>query len=751
MSDGFWDAPGMACDEAVLKTDEGRQFARFLREAGEKTFTKILTLRRVEGNAGADAVVFKTQTGRPQHCAHPIRREETLAAVFPDDAGRPRVLALRKDFPQVPHLFLEEEEFPRSLCLYDQQHDSVRLTWTAASFLERIRYWLRHTATGTLHGTDQPLEPLIANSQVHFIFPPGILAEGTTKHLHVVSDAKAGEARTILSTWQGKDEDAAQGRKPGVQIAVFETSAQTHGVVRAAPKTLAGLDRLAQAAGLPLARQLAAKLHTWHVAGLMPQIGERELVLMVVLPKKRQAQGTEETTEYRAFLLGKSIKQIAGALGTLARKSTKAIEVSAIPDGALEKITVQVCQTHCSLSSKVAAELNGTAHSQELIAAIGAGALGSQTILNLLRAGWGTWAVIDPDIFLPHNNARHALDGFAVGHFKVSGLQHVADSIFPQEQTLAGFPDDVLRPKFSQTQAALRRAKVVVDFSASLPVSRHLAQHTDVARGISVFISPKGESLVMLAEDAARRARLHWLEMLHYRAVLCEPALAGTLTPREDRYRYGGGCRDLSAIVQQDDLALWSATSARGVRQLLSEDRAAVRIYLRHDDGRMELHTPSVTEPLSLTLLDPKLGTSWTIHLDAWLLQKLARFREKRLPNETGGVLLGVFDTFSKVCFIVDALPSPPDSTEWPTTYIRGCKGLPDQLRAIRRQTADQVTYVGEWHSHPDGCPARPSGADLQAYAWLLGHMVLEALPAVMLILGEREVFGMVNARADVP
>jgi hypothetical protein len=65
----------------------------------------------------------------------------------------------------------------------------------------------------------------------------------------------------------------------------------------------------------------------------------------------------------------------------------------------------------------------------------------------------------------------------------------------------------------------------------------------------------------------------------------------------------------------------------------------------------------------------------WSIVLDGWLLEKLLRLRSERLPNETGGVLIGAFDTFHRVCSIVDVLSSPPDSKEWPTSYIRGCLG----------------------------------------------------------------------------
>lgn len=58
-----------------------------------------------------------------------------------------------------------------SICLYDQPYDVVKLTWIPSEFLQRIHFWLARTATGTLHGADQPLEPLMAVSPHQLVLP----------------------------------------------------------------------------------------------------------------------------------------------------------------------------------------------------------------------------------------------------------------------------------------------------------------------------------------------------------------------------------------------------------------------------------------------------------------------------------------------------------------------------------------------------------------------------------------------------
>jgi hypothetical protein len=65
----------------------------------------------------------------------------------------------------------------------------------------------------------------------------------------------------------------------------------------------------------------------------------------------------------------------------------------------------------------------------------------------------------------------------------------------------------------------------------------------------------------------------------------------------------------------------------------------------------------------------------WTVVYDDGLAETIASLRQARLPNETGGVLLGAFDVERRVVYVVDTLPSPLDSQERTTLYIRGVEG----------------------------------------------------------------------------
>ena len=130
--------------------------------------------------------------------------------------------------------------------------------------------------------------------------------------------------------------------------------------------------------------------------------------------------------------------------------------------------------------------------------------------------------------------------------------------------------------------------------------------------------------------------------------------------------------------------------------------------------------------------------TGWTVTYDDALITKFKQIRRAALPNETGGVLLGVADLKSKTILLVDTLP-PAYSEASHHHFIRGKVGQEAALADVHERTVRVVDYVGEWHSHPDGYPAAPSADDRKLITSLADLMSSEGLPTVMIIVGERE------------
>jgi integrative and conjugative element protein (TIGR02256 family) len=733
--------PGEIISMGDLQVIKAKQFAHYL--GGSGALVRFLEVRKIN-EPHSEVVVFQLKIERPQRLAHKINRLEPLAAIFSKTDDRsPEVISLRPDFPCVPHLNLTSEEFPRSICLYEQTFEQTRLTWTPAEFLRRIHHWFKATAKGTLHADDQPLEPLIGATNFRLILPANFDPDKSTASARPFTFYRinAGDdAITFRMVWQNQE----RSDKTNSVIAAFICKPQTHGIIHRQPANLFELHTLCQAAELDLAARLKETIRSWILNKTNADILDAKLVLLIYLPKMRQATGKIETTEVRAFLTLGKVRDIGEALGLLERignMSGMLIGQKQQSWDALKAIQIGIMQVHDALTPKLAALMNGYAPCENRIVGIGTGALGSQVFNNLLRSGYGKWTLIDDDVLLPHNCARHFLGDWAVGKNKAEAMAEIGNAIFGDPTIVSFIPGNILTPQAykSRINETLAGASVVLDMSASIAVARHLAELDNAAKNISIFITPNGKCLVVMAEDKERTIRLDWLEMLHYRAVLNAPPLANSFQSKDARIRYGNSCRDVTTELSQDCIAVWAGVASKATKQITPNMDAALWVYSSDDNGGVSFYKQPVAAPIKCQLND------WTIQIDMWLLEKLAILRQKRLPNETGGVLLGSFDTYRRICSIIDVISSPPDSKEWPTSYIRGCEGLAEKVKAVHTQTLGQINYVGEWHSHPRGASTNPSEDDRKAYGWLVGHMSVESLPAIMMIIGDKKQFCLVS------
>lgn len=738
MTSRLFTPPGEAVQQEELRLPKAQQLASFLADVGEQVFAKLLAVRRVSDLR--EVLVVEINIERPQRLVHPIKRCEVVAiSLDASDDKQPEVLALRTDFPAVPHCNATVSNSPRSLCLYDQPYEAVRLTWTPLRFMRRIHQWLSKTAMGTLHLSDQPLEPLLFASLHQLIVPADFLASNiqiTPRLLHISHHAKNGNETTYAAGWTEPSDRA----KLQSIVAAFSTKPQTHGVIHRQPQTLAELDALCRAADLSLVAKLTELIRVWHCNKPVPHVLQAQLIIVIALPKRRKARGKVEATEMRAFLTGATVKELGEQLGIIDSRSDVAkgaagyiIGTPKVTPSDLDAVPLLPVQVLHALSPATAAVMNGTSSSNTRILAVGCGALGSQVANNLARAGFGRWTLVDHDTYLPHNSARHLLPRRASGLNKASVLASVLNEFYDEPDYAVAIPADVLKLGDQQAvlDAAISTADCLFDFSASVAVSRHFASKPGSPRRLAAFVTPSGAGAVLAIEDAERGIKQDWLEMLHYREVLGSTSLRKSLISASSNFRYGNGCRDIASQLAQADLAVWAGVIAKRIPKMLASQRASLSVFEMEASGSIAAYEIEPTVPHQVRLL------GWTLYFDQWLIEKLASFRRAKLPNETGGVLVGVFDSAANTCYLIDALPSPPDSTEWPTSYIRGCKGLQDAVEEIEKVTLGQVGYAGEWHSHPRRASVAPSSDDFTAYAWLCEKMTLEGLPAIMMIAGD--------------
>ena len=243
--------------------------------------------------------------------------------------------------------------------------------------------------------------------------------------------------------------------------------------------------------------------------------------------------------------------------------------------------------------------------------------------------------------------------------------------------------------------------------------------------------------MVLLAEGADRAVTLRDLEAQYHRLVQTEPALADHLRAGPG-LRYSGSCRALTNRIPATSAALLSALGARGLVEALKSDDAAVRIWKVNAQGGVE-----VIERRGAPTHRVALG-EWTIAYDDDLLAELARLRDLRLPRETGGVLLGIADMSRKSIHVAHALPEPEDSRGSPDGFERGVVGLKAAVNGAVETSLHQLSYVGEWHSHPRRSSPLPSDIDLAQMIWLGNELEHEGLPGLMAIAADSGAFAFV-------
>jgi len=716
----------------------------FARAAEFLPFVELLRSKRFE--PFGEIVDVRVEVELAQIRQNDIRKFEDFSILFFEDMDTmPMAFALRPDFPTVPHLNLHL--FPddiKSLCLFDVPFSELKTRWSGAFLIKRLREWLALTAEGNLHQEDQPLEFLLPDPNWNLVLPHDLF-KTKDEFLYIYNYIDLGDAgpKTIFAQREPPNGQSVSNKLAFIALQIT-CEPQVHGLIHRIPSNISALNNFLLPGGVNLIENLRSQLLSWDDPELPQNIAEARLILLVVLPKTRYEGGeVEGDPELRAFITTEDdIGMIGTKLGLWSRVGKKYGRlIGNKPDGSGENICIEMVNPMFTFSKSLARTANKVAVEQNpKVTLIGVGALGSQVFLNLARSGYGTWKLLDKDILLPHNLARHALSEAFLGFPKAKSLAAVANNILNDEDFSKGIFEDVLRPKEDTVvKEALSDADIIFDISTSVAVGRHLANAPNLsARRTSLFLSPSGKDLVMLAEDVNREIPLDALEMQYYRALLRQPALENHLfDPDTPSVRYGYTCRDLSSEISQDDVLSHAAIGSRAFKQLEDDKGALISIWRLSENG--EIQKISVDpEPILTHTID-----GWTMIMDMALVRDIQVARRIKLPNETGGLLLGTYDMGRKIIYLVDTIHSPKDSEEWPTIYRRSFRGVGKKLDRVQKITMDNLEYVGEWHSHPDGAGCLPSAMDLEALQRLSEDvMAPEGLPALMLIVAENNECG---------
>jgi hypothetical protein len=734
---------GSSIAECDLKIQKAQYLLYFLHSV-EGSCVHIVEFRKKEES---ETIIIEMGVERPQKIINDIRKVESLAIKFDrGDILPPEVFALREDFPILPHLNLWPSLPLKSLCLYEELYEIIKLTWTPSKFIGQIQNWLNKAVVGELHEDDQALEPFIMGSPVTLLLPEYFsIDEPQVVDLELRCEENH---FSLLPKNVVSEQDDKISFNRFVTIG-FRIPAVVHGVIRHSPRNLKDLHELLSTIPYDFNSEISKIFKSLIIKGIRTDLLEKQVIILFMIPLKREKTGEIELFDHFAFVTVKKLKDIGPEYGVFDKVNNTTLSKPVIIIGVqkignLEGLFIDPIKVQHFIGSATASFCSGTEINHSKITAIGIGALGSQIINNLIRSGFGRWKLIDEDILLPHNVARHLLSNLYVGFSKARAAMTIFNTLIDEQLIDRYISENILRPTQKEdVNTALIDTEFIFDFSALIAVSRYIAYNDSYARSISVYLTPDGKALVVACEDEKRNIRLDWLEMLQYREVINNKSMSNSLNVPA-YHRYGNSCRDISVQLPQDDFAIWSGFASKKTRELVTQSNASLSIFHRKNYTIRTIVCKIYN--VNMTMIN-----GWKIIFDEYIINMMTEFRIKSLPNETGGILVGNIDTFHKHCYIVGVMKSPLDSEEQPTFYIRGFYDLYAIIENIEKMTLGQISYIGEWHSHPKSCSVNPSALDILAYSRIQDEVKKDALPAIMMIVGDNKEYNFVNIKHQEP
>ena len=737
-----WIASFPVVDYSTLENSLASGFADHVLNGGDGIF-ELVEARR---DRGMELILAHVRTERPQRPVAAIDRVEPIAILFGDGRHGPCVLALREDFPDTPHQARLPKGMPFCICIDDRPWAEAKSAYAPAELSHRILAWFRKAARGQLHDPAQPLEPFFSLHSPYELIMPREVWAGDGAHVieltGIVQDQQRPTMVTLLPWHRRQDTD------PVISVIVYDLSAETMSRMRQAPATLADLAEEAMRRGVDIVADLKSRLNVWYADDKKrAAVLNSHPCILLRLPMINPVTGNLQGLDTVAFMVGVTVGDVGVALGQFYCDRSSALKSMGyqprFPAGEpdLDGILLEGCLVHGAFDTQLARTISGVASPITGKAVmIGAGAIGSAVAEILSREGaFDGLTMMDDDTLLPHNLARHTLTSIEVTRAKATSVGQRLKSIRP-DLDVSAIDENFLSKPSPEAEAQLESADIIVDASASVAVGRQLCDRPGHARRVSIFLNPTGTAVVLLAEDDERRIDLRALEAIYHRAIQTSQGLQHHLVDSK-MIRYTGACRMLTSRIPSSRVQVLSGLVAGGLGRALGSSEACVKIWSLSEEGEVFLVTPEV----GLTV---DHAGDWTIRMPDTLSAQLAAERLKRLPNETGGALLGIVDPLLKRIELVAAVRAPIDSKEAPTEFVRGTLGLREAVDAAIARSAGQIRYVGEWHSHPKGSSSQPSTIDIEQLAWLSTTMAGDGMPGVMFIVGEndsRHLVGMIR------
>ncbi|MBL4879790.1 MAG: ThiF family adenylyltransferase, partial [Oleispira sp.] len=619
---------------------------------------------------------------------------------------------------------------PVDLCIYEEAFHDLILNWSGVKFLNDIKYWLESTALGDLHHEDQPLEP--------FFSPSGIVIY-SDKQPSADLIVQLGKNTYKLYTFDSVRADNKIIGAKRYLVCPLEPKEIQHGIVNTSQNNLVQLSIAMQKIGIDLSSEIRVIIDRVMNNPQSDVNIEMPICFLLRMDVKRDEDLEAESVQQYFFKINETLLNIGLKTEYLSKSphdnsyvKTDVLQ-SSLNLERCSSVNVEVLNPHYDFTYANSKSLNDISLKNEKIySLIGVGALGSQFLNNMVRQGIGKWNVFDHDILLPHNLTRHFSNRYGIGKNKAQYVSHYINNIIYENETIVSAYEENVLVSHEKVKRPLSKSDYIIDVSTSIAVERSLAAKYLKNRKFTAFLNPNGDELVLMSEDNKSSIALDLIEFQYYKELMSSDKLLNHYKFEEEGLiRYARGCRDITSRINQSNLSIFSGLLSKAIQKNISSPEGSIEIWQLYDDFSVNKLDFSLDNWVQIEI------EGWSININRKLIHLMSDFRKSKLPNETGGILLGGVDTQHKKIYLVDSILSPRDSVEKRTIYIRGLENVKEEIAKISKLTNDSIGYLGEWHSHPNNCSLDMSSDDIHLFKELIDEARLRGVPTLMLIQGE--------------
>lgn len=691
-----------------------------------------------------------------------VRAMEPLTLVFKADfpLSAPYPL-LRVDFPvNMPHINMHRPGQHVSPCVYEGKLDELFHMEGLAGVVEQACDWLAKAASGQLINLSQGWEPMRhddCDGTIQFdadlavdrlpkdgsiLFAPSKFAVTNAGRFFSADLSQASAAITYFGEEPGQRIQSGKTSALFVQAQWADELPAIHSEY--SPDTVVDFPTLLALAG---------------------RLGIDVNLLREGIESAHNGSRLMDTSPWRSFQLAVvlAVHRPVALIGARGRKVELlpyllSLKVDAKNAGEIPSASVRFAYHLHQLSANLLARTSGTPVEAlgRRVTFLGCGSLGSKVAFHLGRAGFGQCSFVDNEVFSPHNTARHALLELPNALYSEKALQMRRSFASMGHALTRASTEDLV--KLFTTDAGAQSFKELADGSSLVldtTASRSVAQaavSTNVlgaegsrfARGM---LYGRGRASVLMLEGPTRQPRVDDLEAAlfsecRFNSPLREAISAGDGEGRE--LFVGDSCRSLTMVMPDSVVSRGAAQISMQLEKWLAGDfPSSGCLGIGYSDSDASSTIWKVVNLDATTVLASSGESGWTVRIAAAVVNSIRVESVHWGERETGGVLLGKIDAFTKTITIADLVPAPLDSVREPAKFVLGVEGLLNACRTAHADSLGYLGYLGTWHSHPMG--GSHSALDFQTLDQLAAQAVGE--PRVSLVWTPSELVCAVHRR----